>query len=73
MRQETKLEFQVCSGELIHLVGGCLPVLEDSVCMQCSRAVGVPAAVCGAVFLLQEESVLVSPCTAFVPFSLLFS
>ncbi len=35
--------------------------------MHYNSEVGVPAAACEAVSLLQEERVLVSPCTAFVP------
>lgn len=67
LRQQQKLEFQVCSGELIDLVDGCLPVWEDLVCAHCTSVVGVPTAV-----FLQEESVQVSPCTVFVPFFLNF-
>lgn len=68
VKQQQKLEFQVCSGEPIDLVYGCLPVWEDLVCVHCTSVVGVPT----AVFLLQEESVQVSPYTVFVPFYLFF-
>lgn len=46
LRQEQKLDFQVCSGELIDLVDRCLPVWEDLVCALCTSVVGVPTAVC---------------------------
>lgn len=72
-RQVKKLVFQVCSGELIHLVVGFFPVWEDLVCVNYNSEVGVPAATCEAVSLLQEERVLVSSCTAFVPPIFVFS
>lgn len=41
LRQEMKLEFQVCAGELIHLVDW-FPVLEDSIGGDCNAVEGVP-------------------------------